>query len=673
MALTPILEEAGRKTEPSGFNVVVETFRESGPQASFRTALRTRSPLAVRALTSLAAPGLGLDDLIELARGSGDAVERHLDADYVCALAGVLYANGLYDDSLALYSLADRYGGAPVPDEHQNWYARSALHATGSVGDLLPRLTAVGEIDRLGIEADAIHPSLGGDTDAWLAAFGRLTGMRGLTLSDDTSLPYFDRLGANPGAPVKSDTKVSIVMTCFRPGPELRTAVLSVLAQTWQNWELLLVDDCSGEEFHPALAEIRALDPRIKLLMLPRNSGTYNARNRALIECTGQIVTGLDSDDWAHPRWLETQIQPLLDDHRIVMSVSSAVRVHTDLTVTRSNRSIRGPRSTSIMFRAAPVRERMGYFDSVRKGADTEFRMRFTAVFGNRAIKRLTDVPLTLVRLGDETLTSSEFGMNWMHPARMAYQSAQRLWHGEIQSKRADPFLCAAAPERPFYAPEFSRGQRLSGNAYDCVFVADGRFVDEPQRDLLSRMARAAEEGQSIAFLHLESLHRPVPDGMPLHHEVLDALSAHGITFLSPTDEVETDRLVVADPSLWEGRKAEYGLRRIGQTDIGSAVVEPTPWTETAEEPSARTSRARSSRSAVKRWRSGLWRHRRVAAAGLVLAYFVAIVTWPVFGMPVAAVATFAAAAATLFALGVLATAPGYARLMTAIERKTSR
>src|SRR5690606_24608581 len=179
---------------------------------------------------------------------------------------------------------------------------------------------------------------------------------------------------------------VSIIRTCYRPGRELMTAMRSVIAQSWQNWELLLVDDCSGAEFHPLLAEARTMDPRVKLMILSRNSGTYAARNRALAECSGSVVTGFDSDDWAHPRWIERQIRPLLENPDIVMSVSSAARVRPDLTVTDSTRPLRGPRSTSVMFRAQPVRQRMGFFDAVRKGADTEFRMRFAAVFGDRAV-----------------------------------------------------------------------------------------------------------------------------------------------------------------------------------------------------------------------------------------------------------------------------------------------
>ncbi|WP_199038407.1 glycosyltransferase family 2 protein [Glycomyces salinus] len=650
---------------------LVDVMRQSGATVAFRTALRTCSPLAVEAIARIAAPGLSVEELIAAARGGGTDTPEGFDPDYASALAGVLHSHGDHESCRSLYAMAARHAAGPLDPEHLAWYARSELRRVGNVDRLADELHRLPPVERLAIEADAAHPGLGGDSSAWLAKFAELTGMSGLALDGEAEGAYLDRLTAGPVRPVKSNVKISIIMTCHRPGPELETAVRSVIAQSWINWELLLVDDCSEPEFHPVLAEVTALDPRVRLLILPRNVGTYGARNRALAECAGSIVTGLDSDDWAHPRWLERQSKPLLRDESLVMSVSNAVRVLPDLTVTRSTRSVTGPRSTSIMFRAWPVRKRMGYFDSVRKGADTEFRMRFAAVFGNRAIARLRDESLTLVRLSEETLTSSEFGMGWLHPSRWAYQSAQKQWHRRIRARKTDPFVPAAAPERPFFAPALVRGNGEAPRRFDEILVADCRAESARLTAILDRATAAAAGGRTVGLLHLESLHRPCTEIRPIHPAVIDALQEHRIAFVTLLDPVETDRLTVAEASLWEGRESEYCLTVSGSVDILSDEVDAVPCIEpaTVPEPAANARRLPhlEPRQRLKRFLPG--RRKRAAAALSGSAALLAAVSWALIG-PSAAI--FALAHASLLGLSLLYSSRGYRRLMVALDRKSA-
>lgn len=670
MTIDSMPEAAGRRADSPHFREVVDVLAQSGRKCAFQTALRTRSPLAVQALAELASPGRTVDDLVALAHEPRPDSGPEVDPGYLCALAGVLYSRERFEDSHAMYSMASRHLGGSVQTEHQVWFARSALCSKGSIADL-PPLTELDEIDRLGLEADEAHPSAGGDETAWLEKFRRLTGMPDLTLSDDPSVPYLDRLETAPVDPIRSEVRISIIMTCYRPGRELLTAVRSVLAQSWRNWELLIVDDRSGDEFLPILSEVRCLDKRIKLLMLPRNSGTYEARNRALAECSGSLVTGLDSDDWAHPHWLERQARPLLDDWRKVMSVSSGIRVHSDLTVTGSSRAIRGPRSTSIMFKAHKVRKGIGFFDSVRKGADTEFRMRIAAVFGNRAVARLTDTTLTLVRLGDETLTSSEFGMGWLHPARWAYQSAQKAWHRELRAKTADPFVCAGALERPFFAPDRANGQAPK-HPFDQVFVTDFRFLDERQDEFLLRAVTAAEAGKHVGLMHLETLLRPMPHSKPFDVTILRKMHAHGIAFVSSTDPIETEELVVADPSLWEGRGGEYGLSRYESVEIGPPTFGASPWTESEAEEAERSPSTSIRGATARAPRPRRLRLRRHGISAMVSALLGTAAAWLLLGPPAAYIASFLTLAVGLFGMYLLTTPGGYLRLMAAVDRRTS-
>ena len=101
---------------------------------------------------------------------------------------------------------------------------------------------------------------------------------------------------------------VSVVMPAFRDGERLRESVASVQAQSWENWELLLVDDCSPDDTFAVAQTLSAEDGRIRALQTPFNAGPGEARNVALENARGKYVAFLDSDDLWLPGKLERQI-----------------------------------------------------------------------------------------------------------------------------------------------------------------------------------------------------------------------------------------------------------------------------------------------------------------------------------------------------------------------------
>ena len=99
---------------------------------------------------------------------------------------------------------------------------------------------------------------------------------------------------------------VSIVMPNYNSEKYLKETIESVLAQTYTNWELLFVDDCSTDN---SLEIVRSYqDSRIKILQNDKNSGAAVSRNYALREAKGRWIAFLDSDDLWMPEKLEKQI-----------------------------------------------------------------------------------------------------------------------------------------------------------------------------------------------------------------------------------------------------------------------------------------------------------------------------------------------------------------------------
>ena len=103
-----------------------------------------------------------------------------------------------------------------------------------------------------------------------------------------------------------SDDLVSIIMPSWNTGKFIAESIESVLAQTYENWELLIVDDCSTDNTDEVVAAFH--DPRIRYFKNESNSGAALTRNRAMREARGEWIAFLDSDDLWLPEKLEKQI-----------------------------------------------------------------------------------------------------------------------------------------------------------------------------------------------------------------------------------------------------------------------------------------------------------------------------------------------------------------------------
>ena len=100
---------------------------------------------------------------------------------------------------------------------------------------------------------------------------------------------------------------VSIIMPSYNTGALIAESIRSVLAQTYGNWELLIVDDCSGDDTCEAVKPFLS-DARIRFFRNENNSGAAVSRNRALREAKGRWIAFLDSDDLWTPEKLEKQL-----------------------------------------------------------------------------------------------------------------------------------------------------------------------------------------------------------------------------------------------------------------------------------------------------------------------------------------------------------------------------
>ncbi|SDL33810.1 Glycosyl transferase family 2 [Glycomyces sambucus] len=583
-----------------------------------------------------------------------------LNLEAVCALGATigLKARTAEDRAraLALFDLAERRLGARMPIEYRELHVMTA-YLSGqrarvralirTYPDLPANLTGA-------LHCHAAHPRSGGSTRAYMKRLKAFANWPELEL--DGSEPSIDRLRTAPVRAVEGGPLISVVMTCFEPDARLLSAVRSVVAQSWQRWELLLVDDGSGPDFAEVLREAAGLDPRVKLLIQPENAGTYQARNRAMAVAAGEFITGLDSDDWAHPRRLERQVAPFLQQHRVVMVESLSIAVREDLSlVIDPQTAVVAARSTPIMIRAKEVLERVGFYDEVRRTADSEYRFRIKAVFGRKGVARVKGGPCTLVRHADGTLSAGEVSRHWMSASRFAYHSGFTRWHRRLAAGEASPHLASRARPRPFpISADITRGrtQNLAID-YGRIYAADWSALDEPRRRMLGDATRRAARGAAIGLVHCPDWVRLDGDRSLIHETVLTAAAEHGFDFID-LDARHTAPVAVPTAAYAELLRFEHP----GLEEDRVRVQSPGPVPDAPSFPEIErhsVSRRRQVRAVVGRLRQAARRPVNVAAgaAGLVAIGSAAGVSVP------AAIAT----------AGALLAGAAYLKLRRALER----
>lgn len=110
---------------------------------------------------------------------------------------------------------------------------------------------------------------------------------------------------------------VSILMAAYNSEKYISEAIESVLAQTYQNWELIICDDCSKDLTLEIIKVYSNKDSRIKVIRNKENSGQATARNNAFRISKGDYIAIMDSDDRINNKKIESQLNYLLNNTSI--------------------------------------------------------------------------------------------------------------------------------------------------------------------------------------------------------------------------------------------------------------------------------------------------------------------------------------------------------------------
>jgi glycosyltransferase involved in cell wall biosynthesis len=249
---------------------------------------------------------------------------------------------------------------------------------------------------------------------------------------------------------------VSIIIPTYNAGNKLITSLKSIQTQTWQNLDIIIVDDASTDNTYQLADSFAQMDPRIRVFRNSYNQGAYASRNKGLSHAKGKFITTHDSDDWSHPQKIELQVNYFFTNKKIKATISHWVRCTPDMVFShwRIRDSWIYRNMSSLMFNKS-VFKKIGYWDRVKVGADTEYLHRIQKIYGSNAIQDvMPGIPLSFGRHHPNSLSqdSKTHLRTLFKGLRCDYRIACLRWYDESMSSR-DLYLPVNLAKRPFLIP----------------------------------------------------------------------------------------------------------------------------------------------------------------------------------------------------------------------------
>ncbi|MGP9565910.1 glycosyltransferase [Halomonas casei] len=290
---------------------------------------------------------------------------------------------------------------------------------------------------------------------------------------------------------------VSVVVPAFNAENTIGVALKSLLAQSWSNLEVIVVDDASTDGTAKRVEKRARLEPRLTLIRHEKNQGAYSARNTGVRAARGAFVTVHDSDDWSHPQKIERQALALMQHASVMATQSFWIRVDESLQPLGPWHLCADwlePNPASVMVRRE-VFGILGMWDEVAVAADNEFVERLQKHYGADALfKVATNVPLAFSLVQAASLTQRKAThVRTIHcGVRHLYHQAASWW----RERQVVPVMSNHSVRRLFPTPLGNHPQPCM--QYDIAIVADVSVRNPRLLELLNTLLRLRHEGYYV-------------------------------------------------------------------------------------------------------------------------------------------------------------------------------
>ncbi|MBU9712949.1 glycosyltransferase [Evansella tamaricis] len=395
--------------------------------------------------------------------------------------------------------------------------------------------------------------NLEGSTDRrlyWINEVFKTYGLTKITLHSNNNYSQYDQLTTDQKDMELQGTqpKVSIIIPVYNAENVVSTSIESLLAQTWENIELLVVDDCSSDNTVSIIEDYVKKDPRVKLYRTKTNSGAYVARNIALKEASGEFVTINDADDWSHPQKIETQVKHLIENKSNVANTSQQARATEDLKLYRRGKPLYlFTNLSSLMFRREKVMDKLGYWDQVRFGADGEFKKRLKIIFGDKSVVDLPTGPLSFQRQTEGSLTgNSEFGYHgFFMGARKEYQDSYNFFHETADSLKYE----FPSGFRPFPVPEPMLPERQKGiRHFDVIIASEFRLLGGTNMSNIEEIKAQKQFGLKTGLVQLNRY--DFQSEKEINPKVRELIDGNQVQMLVYGENIICDVLIIRHPPI---------------------------------------------------------------------------------------------------------------------------
>lgn len=529
--------------------------------------------LSARQSIALAASNLrlNLEEILVLSRGAlagiftedAAAAAKDWNIRSLLSLARVITDQNLLPndkaDAIAIYELALRVFGIGRIDSRARYLFIETLQEVGDFerADELCKAFNFKEADLTQhtlMQCNKIMSTLN-DEASWLEEINQLyrkDDLATLSLEAPNGDILLDRLVVN-AEDVRNGPLVTVMMPTHNGSEWIKTAINSVIRQTWRNLELIVVDDHSDADHWNYLQNFARQDERIRLFRMESNQGAYRARNLAFSKARGEYVTVHDDDDWSHPQKIELQVKQLVADPSLPGNMSFQTRINDVNQFLRinDNPSFNQKNYSSMMFPRNLV-EQAGQWDDINRAADAEFHDRIQ-LLTDKKIAFVESAPLSFMRARSGSLTSGEIRRGALDYARQSFGILYGNWHRKLRETGASiaTETKLSDPKNRFYQVPANMRPGLRNqpfDRFDVVFVTDFRFPGGNSSLIAEEIKSSAESGLKIGVVHLAS---PVLRANHVFNEkVHEAIENQSVSILSLTDSFETDLLVVRNPTV---------------------------------------------------------------------------------------------------------------------------
>ncbi|MCS3903557.1 hypothetical protein J2T55_001583 [Methylohalomonas lacus] len=405
-------------------------------------------------------------------------------------------------------------------------------------------LERVSSLNTAGDEATSLEEYLG-----WLNRPLERAGFSSLLLMDRNRDLQLDNLAVSPAPaiPEQMHYKVSVLMAAHNCENTIWMAVRSVLDQSWQNLELIIVDDVSSDKTWRSIKKLAREDNRIIPLQHAVNMGCFAARNTALAHASGDLVVANDSDDWAHPQKIETQVNDWLQHGGKGANMTFRLRMNTQMVAQpRLDKAdvpfVHNDFSSLMLSRSCMMA--MGGWDTVRFSADAEFVQRFRQQAGPDSVRKLhAGVPLSFSLLTGNNLTTSDHISTLGSGARREYTRAFSVWHEQDhyainRHSQIDPF-----PVPALLYPGADRQQH-----FDIVLVTDCRLPGGTSQCNRQYLAGFQRMGLRVGILNWERYDINPPEAAT--RKMIRACQSLNVTPIVHGESVNCDLLFIHHPPI---------------------------------------------------------------------------------------------------------------------------